>query len=78
MSMGQNKLYENALIFFRKPQLITVLICDSFMSFSTRLALLKVCVGFSTFDSVSFLLFYFCSTKSIDDLILKRYNSFQN
>ena len=44
--------------FFHKLQLITVLllICDSYMSWSTRLASLKLCVGFSIFDSVSFLL----------------------
>ena len=39
----------------------------------------KVCVGFSIFDSFWFLWkFYFCSTKCMDSLILKRLNSFEN
>ena len=44
--------------FFRELQLIMVLllICGSYMSWSTRLISLKLCVGFSIFDSVSFLL----------------------
>ena len=44
--------------FFYKLQLITVLllICNSCMSWSTRLISLKLCVGFSIFDSVLFLL----------------------
>ena len=49
---------------FRKLQLITVLplICDSDLSLSARFVSLKLCVGFSIFDSVLFLLkfiFYF-------------------
>ena len=48
----------NGTFFFRELQLITVLllICDSYMSWSTRFVSLKLCVGFSIFDSVSFLL----------------------
>ena len=50
---------KNAL-FFRELQCITVclLICDSYMSWSwnTRSVSLKNCVGFSIFNSVSFLL----------------------
>ena len=44
--------------FFRELQLIAVLllICDSYMSCSTRLVSLKLCVGLSVFNSVSFLL----------------------
>ena len=44
--------------FFRELQLITflLLIYDSYMSLSTRFVSLKVCVGFSLFDFVSFLL----------------------
>ena len=44
--------------FFYKFQLITVLllICDSYMSWSTRLVSLKLCVRFSIFNSVLFLL----------------------
>ena len=49
---------KNVLFFFRELQLITVLllICHSYMSWSTRFVSLKLCVGFSIFDSVSFLL----------------------
>ena len=44
--------------FFRELQLITVLllICASYMSWSTRSVSRKLCVGFSIFDSVLFLL----------------------
>ena len=44
--------------FFLKPQLMAVLLlnCDSCMSSSTGLVCLKLCVGFSIFDSVSLLL----------------------
>ena len=49
---------KNALFFIREHQLITVLllICDSYMSWGTRFASLKLRVVFSIFDSVSFLL----------------------
>ena len=44
--------------FFHELQLITVifLICDFYMGWSTRFVSLKMCVGFSIFDSVLFLL----------------------
>ena len=44
--------------FFRELQLITVLllICDSYMSRSTRFVSLKLCMGFPIFNSVPFLL----------------------
>ena len=44
--------------FFGEFHLSTVLllICDSYMSWSTKFVSLKVCLGFSIFDSVSFLL----------------------
>ena len=47
---------KNALLFLSRAQLITVLllICDSYMS--TRFVSVKLCVGFSIFDSVPFLL----------------------
>ena len=67
--------------FFHELQLITVLllICDSYMSSSTRFVSPKLCVGFSIFNSVSFLLkFYFCLTKCMHSLTLNRHNSFQN
>ena len=43
--------------FFRELQLITVLLLirDSYMSWSSRLVSLKLCIVFSIFDSVSFL-----------------------
>ena len=52
----QNKQYKNTFFFFCKLPLITVLllIWDSYMSWSTRFVSLKLCVGFSIFDSVSF------------------------
>ena len=42
--------------FFRELQLITVLIliCDFYMSLNTMFVTLKLCVGFSILDSVSF------------------------
>ena len=44
--------------FFRELQLITVLllVCDSYMSRSTRFVYLKQCVRYFIFESVSFLL----------------------
>ena len=55
---GQNKGYKNALFFFCELQLITVLllICNYYMSWNTKFVSLKLCVGFSIFDSVPFLL----------------------
>ena len=64
--------------FFRELQLITI--HDSYMSWSTWFATLKLCVGFSIFDSVSFLLksiFLFYKI-GMDSLTLKHHNSFQN
>ena len=44
--------------FFRELQIITalLLIYNSYMSWNTRFVSLKLCVGFSIFDSLSFLL----------------------
>ena len=44
--------------FLRTKQTVQkmILICDSYMSWSTRFVSLKLCVEFSIFDSVSFLL----------------------
>ena len=59
ISIGENRQYKKpSSFFFRELQLITVLllICNSNMSWSTRFVSLKLCVGFSIFDSVSFLL----------------------
>ena len=72
------------LFFFRELQLITVLllICDSCMSWSTMFVSLKMCVGFSIFDSVLFLLksiFLFDNMQGLFDLIpFKIHDSFQN
>ena len=63
--------------FFCELQLIIVLllICDFSMSWSTRFVSLKLCVGFSIFDSVSFLLkFIFLFNKKK----WKRQNSIKN
>ena len=57
---------KKALFFFHELQLITVLLltCDSYMNWSTRFISLKLCVRFSIFHSVSFLLkFIFFSNK---------------
>ena len=72
---------KNALFFFRGPQLITVLLSirKYYTSWSTSFFSLKLCVGFSIFDSVLFLLnFKFFSTESMDSMTLKHHNSFQN
>ena len=56
---GQNKRYKKLpSFFFREIQLITVLllICNSYMSWSTRFLSLKLRVRFSIFYSISFLL----------------------
>ena len=67
--------------FFCELQLIAVLLLirNFNMSWSTRFVSQKVIQGFFIFGPVSFLLdWYFCSTKSIDSLTLKRRNFFQN
>ena len=54
----KSKVQKIPCVFFRKLQLITVLllICDSYMNWSTKFLSLKLFVGFSIFDSSSFLL----------------------
>ena len=69
--------------FFHEPQLITVLLLtwDSYMSWSTRFASLKLSVGFCIFDFwFSFLLklIFLFNKMHFDSLALKRSNSFQN
>ena len=66
---------KTSLFFFREPQLITVLplICDSYMSWSTRFFPLKLCgisIPFGFYQSL-----YFSSTKWMHSLTLKRYNN---
>ena len=57
ISFRQIIRYKNAFFFFCELQLITVLllICDSYMSWSTRFVSLNLCVAFSIFNSVWFL-----------------------
>ena len=57
ISFKQIIRYKNAFFFFCELQLITVLllICDSYMSWSTRFVSLNLCVAFSIFNSVWFL-----------------------
>ena len=79
ISFGQNKRYKNSL--FRELQVITVslLIRNSYTSWSTCLIFLKLCVAFSMFRFRPVLLkFIFLFTKSMDCLTLQRHNSFQN
>ena len=75
--------------FFRELQLITVLLIirDSYMSWSKRFMSLKLCVGFSIFDSVSFLLSFTFSVQIFllvscyfcwDSSTLKYHNFFLN
>ena len=59
ISFQQNKRYKKIHSpFFRELKLITALLLyyDSYMSWSTRFVSLNLLVGFSTFDSVLFLL----------------------
>ena len=55
-SFGLNKRYKKNSFFFHELQLITVLLLipDSYTNWCTRLISLKLCVGFSIFDSVSY------------------------
>ena len=68
--------------FFRELQLITVLflIRNFYTSWSTRFIPLKLCVGFSNFDSIVVFIkvYIFIQQKNMYSLILKRHNSFQN
>ena len=66
--------------FFRELQLITVLLLirDSYMSWSTSFDSLKVCVGVSIFDFLSFLLIFFVQQKTWTSLTLKRLFDFFN
>ena len=66
--------------FFRELQLITVLLLirDSYMSWSTSFDSLKVCVGVSVFDFLSFLLIFFVQQKTWTSLTLKRLFDFFN
>ena len=77
--MDKLNITKNALFRALQTIIVLLLIRNSYTSWSTWFISLKLCIGFSIFDSVSFLLdFIFCSTKSMDSLTLKRHNSFQN
>ena len=82
ISFGKKNVTKNAIpSSFCDLQIIIVLllICHSYISWSTRLVSLKLCVGFSIFDCVAFLLkLIFFSTKCMDSSTLKRHNSIQN
>ena len=54
---GQNRRYKKCSLFsFASFISSQFYFCDYYLSWSTRFVPLKLCVGFSTFDSVSFLL----------------------
>ena len=59
ISFGQNRRYKKCTLFFRKLQLIRVLLLihDSYMSLIARFVSPKFFVRFSIFDSISFLFF---------------------
>ena len=52
----QNKRYKDSLFFLLWVPIHHnfILICNSYMSWSTRFVLLKLCMGFSVFNSISF------------------------
>ena len=59
ISFGQNKWYKKmSFFFFHEFHLITILllICDSYMTCTTSFVSLKLWVGLSIFNSISFLL----------------------
>ena len=70
ISFGQNEAC--SLFSFQAP------IHHSFMCWSTRFISLKLCEGFSIFDSVSFLLKFIFLFKVYIFYFLKHHNSFQN
>ena len=58
---------------------VLLLICDSYMSWSTRFVPLKLCVEFFIFDSVSFSLkFILLFNKMHGPFLTLRYNSLKN
>ena len=66
--------------FFRELQFITVLllICDFCMSWSTRFISLKLWNFPFSIPFHFYSILYFCSTKCMDSLTLKRHDSYQN
>ena len=79
----QNKRYKNALFFLSRATTHHSFAFNLRFLYELRrkihLSSLKLCVGFSIFDSVLLLLkFIFFSTKYMDLLTLKSRNFFQN
>ena len=73
---------KNALFFLLRAPTHHSFIFNSRLLYDLKhiVHLSKTVCGFSIFDSVLFLYetLYFCSTKSMDSLTLKRHNSIQN
>ena len=81
--MDKTRVAKNALCSLSEAPThhILLLIHNSYTSWSTRFITitLKLCVGFTIFVSVSFLLnFIFLFNKNMGSLTFKRHNSFQN
>ena len=77
-SFGQNKQKKYSF-FTSSNSSVLLLICHSYMSWSTWFISLKLCVGFSiSIPSRFHYTWYFYPTDSMHYLTLKRLNSFQN
>ena len=81
--LGQNERHKKLHTFFfcEFQVIITVsfLVHDSYNSWSANFVSLKMCMGFSIFDCVSFSLSIFFRLKqAMGSLTSKRHNSFQN
>ena len=76
MSLGQNKRYKKCTLFSFTSSKSSVLlsILDSYMNWNTRFVSLKVCGGFSIFNSVSFLVVYIFEQNALTPWL----HSFQN
>ena len=79
---GQNKLCKKCPLFYlaiSNSSQVLFLIYSSYKGWSTRFTSLKLCLGFSIFNSVSFLLkSIFLFNKLHERFISKRHNSFQS
>ena len=76
MSLGQNKRYTKCTLFSFTSSKSSVLlsILDSYMNWNTSFVSLKVCGGFSIFNSVSFLVVYIFEQNALNLWL----HSFQN
>ena len=78
-TFGQNKRYKKCPHFCLASSNSNSQFLYKLNHFITNFISLKLCVRFSIFVSLLFLLkFLFCSTKIMNSLTLKRCNSFQN